>query len=147
MLDTHSECSFCAKGKTIFREAVTHLCYDLFPINSGHLLITPIRHVANFSPHAGKENAPPRPAGADAAISDQPCIPDVYNVNINMGISIGQGHACPHFKIDTPDPSSGVRGVVPAKQSHYSSGRWRHERHLPQILRPREPQASPHSDI
>jgi hypothetical protein len=96
MLDVHSECSFYAKSNAIFREALIHLYYDLYPVNSGHLLVTPNRHMANFSPLSAKRVAPVN-LPSRRRYFWQPSIPDNYNVGVNLGVLVGQRHACPSY--------------------------------------------------
>ncbi|MFN9356096.1 MAG: HIT family protein, partial [Alphaproteobacteria bacterium] len=52
-------CPFCAPGpeRVIFRDALVTALWDLYPLNPGHALIVPNRHVAGWAEASGHERA------------------------------------------------------------------------------------------
>ena len=97
--------------------------YDKYPVSSGHMLIIPKRHVANFFDTTLEEKL------AIFEIIDQ-CkrkldeerSPDGYNIGINCGKAAGQTifhvhvHLIPRYEGDLDNPQGGVRGVIPDKR-------------------------------
>lgn len=123
--DTRPECPFCTQENAILRNELAHVRHDKHPVNPGHLLVIPHRHVADFFDTTREEKF------AVIALLDEAkqylakkYSPDGYNVGINVGEAAGQTvmhvhlHLIPRFKGDAPDPRGGVRGVIPAKQSY-----------------------------
>jgi diadenosine tetraphosphate (Ap4A) HIT family hydrolase/5-methylcytosine-specific restriction endonuclease McrA len=93
---------------------------DAFPVNPGHTLIVPRRHVANFFDLSDQEQAASwmlLPL-AKRAIDDRHA-PAAYNVGVNVGAAAGQtvAHArspIPRHSAMSPDPR-GVRWVIPER--------------------------------
>lgn len=125
MADARSVCPFCTEEGAIFRNELAHVRHDRYPVNPGHLLVIPRRHVSDFFDTTREEKS------ALIALLDEAkqflakkYSPDGYNVGINVGEAAGQTvmhvhlHLIPRFKGDTPEPRGGVRGVIPAKQSY-----------------------------
>ena len=98
---------------------------DQFPVSEGHCLIIPKRHVGTIDDLT------------DAELKDVYTIlhqtkillietytPDGFNIGINEGSAAGQTvphlhiHLIPRYKGDVFDPTGGVRGVIPSKQSY-----------------------------
>jgi diadenosine tetraphosphate (Ap4A) HIT family hydrolase len=116
------DCPFCnpAPEVIVARNTLCYARYDLHPVNPGHLLVIPFRHVASYFDTTGEE----RMALADLvdgcrAIVERVHHPDGYNIGVNVGEVAGQAimhvhiHFIPRYKGDTDDPSSGLRSVVP----------------------------------
>ncbi len=119
-------CPFCTTDRE--RIAVNDLAfaiYDGFPVNPGHALIIPKRHVANFFELSAEE----RMACFDLVSEVQQTLasayrPDGYNVGINVNEAGGQTifhvhiHLIPRYIGDVEEPRGGVRGVIPDKQGY-----------------------------
>ncbi len=94
--------------------------YDKYPVQKGHLLFVPKRHVETYFEatedeimaihqliHQGKE------------IIDQQYQPDGYNIGVNIGEFGGQTvmhlhiHLIPRYKGDIEDPRGGIRKAIP----------------------------------
>jgi diadenosine tetraphosphate (Ap4A) HIT family hydrolase len=99
---------------------------DAFPVNPGHTLIVPRRHVDGLFELTAEEQAavwgllPPLKQRLDARHS-----PAGYNVGVNVGVAAGQTvghvhvHVIPRYAGDVEDPRGGVRWVVPARAAYW----------------------------
>jgi diadenosine tetraphosphate (Ap4A) HIT family hydrolase len=98
---------------------------DKHPVNPGHALIIPVRHVASFFDTTTEE----RTAMLDLADAvrrqlDAQRKPDGYNLGVNVGVDAGQTvfhvhlHVIPRYRGDVANPRGGVRGVIPVRQSY-----------------------------
>lgn len=118
-------CPFCHPDRMLFEDDLAYAITDKFPVNPGHLLIIPKRHVADFFQTTGAERT------ALLALLDQAkfylddkLAPAGYNIGINVGEVAGQTiphvhlHLIPRYKGDMKNPRGGVRGVIPARQSY-----------------------------
>ena len=126
---TDAGCPFCAlEARRIFHAgALTLGLWDAFPVNPGHALLVPKRHVASWFDATSEEQAELM-AGVALARQrieeSQPRLPDGYNVGINVGAEAGQTvlhlhvHVIPRYAGDVPDPRGGVRHVVPRKANY-----------------------------
>jgi diadenosine tetraphosphate (Ap4A) HIT family hydrolase len=121
-------CPFCQSEqiKIVLQNDLASAFYDKFPVNKGHLLIIPKRHVNNFFDITPDEkNAIFELLDECKAILDNELKPDGYNVGINCGEAAGQTvfhvhvHLIPRYKGDMDgDPRGGVRGVIPDKRNY-----------------------------
>ena len=120
-------CPFCTldESRIIARNDLVIAFYDGFPVNPGHTLISPRRHVANYFDLTDQEKtALWSMADYCKNIIDSRFSPDGYNIGINIGAAAGQSvphvhlHLIPRFTGDTPNPRGGVRGVIPSKQNY-----------------------------
>lgn len=98
---------------------------DTSPVNPGHLLIIPKKHVADFFLLNSKEKTALLALLDEAKrYLDAKHAPDGYNIGINVGEIAGQTvmhvhlHLIPRYQGDTPNPRGGVRGVIPSRQSY-----------------------------
>jgi len=103
---------------------------DRFPVNPGHSLIIPRRHIASWFEASAEERL------AMLALADQvkdeldeaDPRPDGYNMGFNLGEAAGQTvmhlhlHLIPRFAGDVEDPRGGVRHVVP-ERGNYLAGK------------------------
>jgi mutator protein MutT len=127
--DSDPSCRFCPGNikDRIVEEGVCVLAFeDRFPVSDGHLLIVPKRHSMDwFSMSEGERME------ADDLIrklrrilmeSDKSITG--FNVGMNCGESAGQTifhahiHLIPRRDGDTPNPTGGVRGVIPDKMCY-----------------------------
>jgi diadenosine tetraphosphate (Ap4A) HIT family hydrolase len=103
---------------------------DGFPVTPGHALVVPRRLVATwFDATADERKAifelvDEVRSQLDAATP----APDGYNIGVNCGEAAGQTvmhlhvHVIPRYRGDVPDPTGGVRHVIPGK-GNYLAGR------------------------
>lgn len=101
---------------------------DRYPVSEGHHLVIPKRHTPDWFSMTQHEHDHTgslvriirnRLQDSDKSITG-------FNIGVNCGVSAGQTifhahvHLIPMRDGDTPDPSGGVRGVIPARM-HYDS--------------------------
>ena len=91
--------------------------------NPGHVLIVPVRHVANyFGTTRDEKLAMLELLERAKVLVDEKFAPAAYNVGINIGETAGQTimhahmHLIPRYTADVKNPRGGVRGVIPGKQ-------------------------------
>ena len=121
-----ANCVFCnSKHERIAENEVAIAIFDAFPVNPGHALIIPKRHVADFFELSESErNACFALVAEVKSILDSMHKPDGYNVGVNVGKAAGQTvfhvhiHLIPRYAGDVSSPRGGVRGVIPSKQSY-----------------------------
>lgn len=121
-------CIFCnldQKREIVAENDLAIAFYDTFPVNPGHTLIIPKRHVANyFDLTDGEIVAMQSLLKQVKQIIDQRFSPDGYNIGVNVNIAGGQSifhvhmHLIPRFFGDVENPKGGVRGVIPSKQKY-----------------------------
>jgi len=99
---------------------------DTHPATPGHTLVVPRRLVATWfdatadERHAIFEVVDEVKRQLDAATP----APDGYNIGINSGTAAGQTvmhlhvHVIPRYRGDVPDPTGGIRHVIPGKGNY-----------------------------
>lgn len=123
-----SDCVFCNldKEKELISETATAIAFlDSFPVNPGHTLIVPKRHVADyFELTIHEQRALWLVVNRCKKLIQKQFNPDGFNIGINVGEAAGQSvfhvhiHLIPRNKGDVDNPRGGVRGVIPSKQSY-----------------------------
>ena len=123
-----TDCVFCGldRGKELITETATAIAFlDSFPVNPGHTLIVPKRHVADyFELTIHEQRALWLVVNRCKMLIQKRFNPDGFNVGINVGETAGQSifhvhiHLIPRYKGDVVNPRGGVRGVIPGKQSY-----------------------------
>lgn len=124
-MSEHQNCIFCGDPSMVIENDLAFAHYDSYPVNPGHCLIIPRRHVAEYFEATTEEKAAIW-ALVDKmkTILDEEHKPDGYNVGVNIGKAAGQSvphihiHMIPRYKGDMEDPRGGVRGVIPHKQKY-----------------------------
>jgi diadenosine tetraphosphate (Ap4A) HIT family hydrolase len=124
-----SSCPFCApneKMELISESAICYSIFDNFPVNQGHALIIPKRHISNYFELNRKEQyALILMMGFVKTRIEKMYNPDGFNIGINVGKSAGQTidhvhiHVIPRYNGDVSDPSGGIRCVIPGKQKYF----------------------------
>lgn len=122
-------CRFCSpaiESRIVDAYGAVFAIADRFPVSDGHHLIIPRRHTADWFSMTDQERNDAamllmvlrgRLSGADPGISG-------YNIGMNCGRSAGQTifhahiHLIPRRDGDTPDPTGGVRGVIPHQMKY-----------------------------
>lgn len=99
--NAESECPFClapnrsdADGLIVHRGRTCYVVLNLFPYNSGHLLICPYRHIADFTDLTDEE----RYESADLISTSMIVLreatrPSGFNLGMNQGTQAGAGVA------------------------------------------------------
>lgn len=116
-------CPFCTPEEIILSNDLAIAIYDRYPVNAGHMLIIPRRHVEEYWASTPEE----RQALGDLVEDckkhiDKLFRPDGYNIGINCGEAAGQTvmhlhvHLIPRYTGDIDNPRGGVRGVIPSRR-------------------------------
>ena len=122
------DCLFCniPEDRVVDENELAYAVYDAFPVTAYHTLVIPKRHVSDYfglyqpernALHQLLESCKKKILELDNDISG-------FNVGNNIGKDGGQTimhchtHLIPRRKGDTANPSGGVRGVIPDKQSY-----------------------------
>lgn len=123
-----SDCVFCNldNEKELISETATAVAFlDSFPVNPGHTLIVPKRHVADyFELSIHEQRALWLVVNRCKKLIQKRFNPDGFNVGINVGETAGQSvfhvhiHLIPRYKGDVENPRGGVRGVIKEKQNY-----------------------------
>lgn len=113
-------CPFCNPDPAVIvaKNDLAYARYDIHPVNPGHLLLIPFRHVASaFETTDAERLAIGRLAEDCKTIVEREHSPDGYNIGVNIGEVAGQAimhthvHFIPRYRGDTPHPDGGVRHV------------------------------------
>ncbi|UJP66987.1 HIT domain-containing protein [Mongoliitalea daihaiensis] len=122
------ECIFCnptPQMELIAESASVFAIYDKFPVNQGHALIIPKRHVDNYFELTLREQTAINFMLNEVKQEIQEKLnPAGFNVGINVGKVAGQSinhvhiHLIPRYEGDVEDPFGGVRGVIPSKRKY-----------------------------
>ena len=127
-------CPFCdlPSERVIASNELAVAVIDGFPVNPGHTLVVPRRHVASWFDATQEEHVAIVALLETAkARLDGNSKPDGYNIGINVGAAAGQTimhlhvHLIPRWAGDVDDPRGGVRFVIPAR------GNYREPGHIP----------------
>ena len=128
-IEYEPNCRFCLgniKDRIVEQWNLVLAFEDRHPVSDGHLLIVPKRHTPDWFSMSEKERRE-----ADALIrvlrnrqleSDKSITG--FNIGMNCGASAGQTifhahiHLIPRRDGDTPNPTGGVRGVIPDKMCY-----------------------------
>ena len=125
-----NSCPLCArahKGNAIASNALAIAVADGFPLNPGHALVIPRRHIADLFELGPEEQAALWalvPVVRDAIMSSLQ--PAGFNIGVNVGTAAGQTvdhahvHVIPRYLGDVPDPRGGVRLVLPERADYWS---------------------------
>lgn len=124
---TDTLCPFCnvIDEEIILKNDLAFVRYDKFPVNKGHVLVIPYRHVSSYFNLTVEEGTALNDLTLEAKnLIDNEHEPDGYNLGTNIGIAAGQTvmhvhtHLIPRYDNDVGDPRGGVRGVIPEKQKY-----------------------------
>lgn len=124
-------CPFCQldRARIVAENRLAVALWDGFPVNKGHTLVIPRRHVATwFEATAEEREAMLRLLDVVKRDLDRAVSPDGYNIGINVGAAAGQTvphlhvHLIPRFHGDVDDPTGGVRLVIPERGNYRRPG-------------------------
>ena len=126
-----NNCIFCSmpQSEIIAENELAKAFYDQFPVNQGHVLIVPKRHVETlFEATLEEMQAINRLLFEIKEILEDKYHPDGYNVGVNVGRAAGQTvfhlhyHLIPRYNGDVADPRGGVRRVKKTVVAYTSEG-------------------------
>jgi diadenosine tetraphosphate (Ap4A) HIT family hydrolase len=122
-------CPFCRPfpQRILIEGSDAMALWDRHPLNPGHVLLVPRRHVASwFEATTAERDELLRLADDARQIVIERHAPDGFNLGINDGVAAGQSvphlhlHLIPRFRGDTPDPRGGVRWVIPDRAAYWN---------------------------
>lgn len=125
-------CPFCNidRARIVDENDLALSLEDAFPVNPGHTLVVPRRHVSSwFDATVSERRAVDDLLDRARARLDSLFSPSGYNIGINIGVDAGQTvphlhiHLIPRFKGDVDDPTGGVRFVIPKRGDYKRIGR------------------------
>lgn len=102
--------------------------WDAYPVNPGHALLVPRRHVADWF-EASHDECQALMEGVQAARAAilESHEPDGFNLGLNLGEAAGQTvfhlhvHLIPRYAGDVDDPRGGVRCLIPGKARYWEA--------------------------
>jgi diadenosine tetraphosphate (Ap4A) HIT family hydrolase len=117
-----NDCELCREEMVLFGDENAFVRYDNNGLSKGHVLVVPRRHVADFfdMSWAEKTSVLTLLDRAKAEIAREHS-PDGFNIGVNIGKAAGQNrmhvhvHLIPRYAGDVPDPSGGIRCVLPRR--------------------------------
>jgi diadenosine tetraphosphate (Ap4A) HIT family hydrolase len=115
-------CELCTRADLVIENTLAYVRRDNHALSKGHVLVIPKRHVASFFDMTAEEQAAVLALlnEAQKAVQKEHS-PDGYNIGVNVGKAGGQSrmhvhvHLIPRYAGDVPDPSGGIRCVLPRK--------------------------------
>ena len=120
-------CPFCNPSleEIVLANDLCYARYDKFPVNPGHLLLIPFRHIPTLFEATDEEQAALLALVREAKrLLDNRFHPDGYNIGVNVGTAAGQSvmhlhvHVIPRYAGDMEEPRGGVRGVIPERRGY-----------------------------
>lgn len=115
-------CIFCEKDQQeiVLENHLAKAFFDHFPVQRGHLLIVPKRHVPTYFDATSEEIlAIDDLLRKGKELLDESYHPDGYNIGVNVGEWGGQTimhlhvHLIPRYQGDVPNPRGGIRNAIP----------------------------------
>ena len=125
-------CVFCClpAEKIIMENQRALAFYDHYPVNPGHTLVIPRRHVETlFEASLEDVDAMTRLIFQVKNLLQETFNPDGFNVGVNVGRAAGQTvfhlhvHIIPRYHGDVEDPRGGVRKVIRSKAPYPGAGK------------------------
>lgn len=114
------DCIFCKEPETevLCENSLARAFFDKYPVNEGHVLITPKRHVVTYFDATIEElGAINDLVFKVKGILDKKYNPDGYNIGVNVNYAGGQTifhlhvHVIPRYDGDVEEPRGGVRNI------------------------------------
>lgn len=115
-------CPFCEvpEKKRVVENRLAIAIFDQYPVQKGHLLIIPKRHVSSYFETTEDEIlAMHRMMQEGKSFLDKKFKPDGYNIGVNIGKYGGQTifhlhiHLIPRYQGDIEHPAGGIRKAIP----------------------------------
>ena len=113
-------CIFCRleESEILVENELSQAFFDKYPVNEGHVLIIPKRHLASLF-EATSEEAMSLWKLIEVVKEElnKRFHPDGYNIGLNIGAAAGQTifhahiHVIPRYEGDVKDPRGGVRKI------------------------------------
>jgi len=119
----YNMCIFCniPTNEAFLENLLAVARWDKFPVNEGHVLIIPKRHVESyFDLEAYEISAMNELANITKRVIDEKFSPTGYNIGFNVGEAAGQTinhvhmHLIPRYDGDVENPKGGIRNLKKA---------------------------------
>lgn len=123
-------CPFCdpAPGRVLLDGGLARALWDGYPLNPGHVLVVPRRHVGSwFEATVDERNEMMRLTDEARQLVTGRYAPDGFNLGINDGVAAGQTiphlhlHLIPRYVGDVDDPRGGVRWIIAERAAYWSN--------------------------
>jgi diadenosine tetraphosphate (Ap4A) HIT family hydrolase len=126
-----ADCPFCKRirgHKFLLATRRTAVALpDAFPLNPGHSLVLPKRHVSDFFELSLEEQGDINELLWELReLLEAEHHTTSFNVGVNAGVAAGQTmdhahvHLIPRYEGDVPDPRGGVRWVIPERAPYWN---------------------------
>jgi diadenosine tetraphosphate (Ap4A) HIT family hydrolase len=122
MSSKDQSCPLCQEEDVILRNDYAYVRRDNFQLSRGHVLVVPVRHVADyFDMTLDEKHAVVTLLDQAKALIESEHAPDGYNIGVNIGKAGGQSrmhvhvHLIPRYEGDVTDPRGGIRCVLAKK--------------------------------
>lgn len=121
------DCLFCRNDvdNVFIQGKLGFVRWDSYPVNEGHALVIPYRHVDSYFDVTDQEKQELWSlVDKGKQVIENLYHPHGYNIGINIGCWAGQSifhmhiHLIPRYRGDMDNPKGGVRGVIPEKQQY-----------------------------
>lgn len=118
----HLPCPFCDSNtlEVLLENEKALSFFDKYPVQKGHMLIIPKRHVRTYFDATDEEiMAIHELIKKGKELLDRQYSPDGYNIGVNVGEYGGQTvmhlhvHLIPRYRGDIDDPRGGIRKAIP----------------------------------
>lgn len=114
-----SMCIFCnLKTEILLENELSQAFFDKYPVNKGHVLIIPKRHLTSlFEASSDEMNSLWKLIEEVKEELNKRFHPDGYNIGVNIGAAAGQTifhahiHMIPRYQGDVEDPRGGIRKI------------------------------------
>lgn len=125
------QCMFCSLPETdiLVENEMALAFFDKFPVNEGHVLIIPKRHLANIFDATMEEiiNIWKLLSEVTEELNKR-FQPDGFNIGVNVGAAAGQTvfhlhvHIIPRYHGDVRDPRGGIRKIKKSMVPYLGEG-------------------------
>jgi diadenosine tetraphosphate (Ap4A) HIT family hydrolase len=122
-------CPFCQidRARILSASALAVAIADAFPLNPGHCLVIPRRHVGSWFDTTDEERREMLARLDEARAGIQRSHdPAGFNIGINDGVAAGQTvshlhvHRIPRYVGDAADARGGIRWILPERADYWS---------------------------
>ena len=126
-----ARCPFCHPDPSRIFHASARVTgvWDAYPLNPGHALLVPNRHIGRWFEATPEEQAALVSAIEQArAAIEKKHSPQGYNIGFNDRAAGGQTvghlhlHVIPRYAGDVADPRGGIRNIIPARAAYWEAG-------------------------
>ncbi len=128
LVDKNKSCPFCRlDGERIFFDSELVIgIWDTYPLNPGHALLIPRRHIRRWFDASAEEQIALTSAIEQARVAiEEQYSPQGFNIGFNDQKAAGQRvshlhlHVIPRYEGDVPDPRGGIRTIIPARAAYW----------------------------